>query len=564
MMLFEDPPVSDTPEPLANGRYTLSNTLGQGGMATVYGGFDTMLEVDRAVKVLSPALCQSEKLRKRFLAEARAMAKLRHTNIVTVFDVGVESETPYIVMEMIQGGSVIDLMERGGPQPPAIAGPIMLGTLAGLQASHDRGVVHRDIKPHNMLITLDGIVKITDFGIAHMQEDERSFTKTGAVMGTLAYMPPEQRQSAKGLGPTADIFAAGASLFALLTGQEPFDLYNEALHPKLFERVPEVLSKIVARACSYEPADRYQSASKMSLALYEALRALGVEIAPDYRVSLQSPSSGTVFFDPDAKKPVSSSLGVPAAAVESTTINPKETWFTTTGERIEDDAAFATTVPPDRKAQGLRWAGFAAMVVVAGFAVFSFVDQEQVPMDAGPAVKAVEAVPTQPETPAELQDAANELNTGRELAADAMKQAADAEARAQPKQAEPVRTASPRPTRAASKPAAAPTPLAPPPPAEVVEKVESPAVPAAAPAPPAPTGPTQAKIYSVPRSQLTIDAKGMGLVGFTPHQLSPGRHMLVLQTQAKDGDIRTKQHEFVLEEGEEWSWCWNFNTNSKC
>ena len=207
-------------------------------MATVYGGFDTMLEVDRAVKVLSPALCRSEKLRKRFLAEARAMAKLRHTNIVTVFDVGVEDDTPYIVMEMVKGGAVIDLMDRDGMLPPDVAGPIMLGALAGLQASHDRGVVHRDIKPHNMLMTTDGIVKITDFGIAHMQEDERSFTKTGAVMGTLAYMPPEQRQSAKGLGPTADIFAAGASLYALLTGQEPFDLYNEALYAKLFEGVP--------------------------------------------------------------------------------------------------------------------------------------------------------------------------------------------------------------------------------------------------------------------------------------------------------------------------------------
>ena len=121
--------MSEIPAPLANGRYTLANTLGQGGMATVYGGFDTMLEVDRAVKVLSPALCRSEKLRKRFLAEARAMAKLRHTNIVTVFDVGVEGEVPYIVMEMVKGGSLIDLMDESGPQPASIAGPIMLGAL---------------------------------------------------------------------------------------------------------------------------------------------------------------------------------------------------------------------------------------------------------------------------------------------------------------------------------------------------------------------------------------------------------------------------------------------------
>ena len=232
-------------------------------MATVYRGFDTMLEVDRAVKVLSPALSSSEKLRKRFLAEARAMAKLRHPNIVTVFDVGVDANTPYIVMEIVDGGAVIDWLERDGPQTPDVAGHIMLGTLSGLQASHDRGVVHRDVKPHNLLLTSDGVVKLTDFGIAQL-EDERSFTKTGAVMGTLAYMPPEQRVSAKGLGPSSDVFAAGASLYALLTGREPFDLYNESLHEKLFDGVPAPMSRVILRACQYDPEARHQSASEMA------------------------------------------------------------------------------------------------------------------------------------------------------------------------------------------------------------------------------------------------------------------------------------------------------------
>lgn len=322
--------------PLSNGRYTLSGTLGEGGMATVYGGFDTMLEVDRAVKVLSPALCSSEKLRKRFLAEARAMAKLRHPNIVTVFDVGVDGDTPFIVMEMVDGGAVMDWVDREGAQSPEVAGHVILSALAGLQASHDRGVIHRDVKPHNLLISSEGRVKITDFGIAQL-DDERSFTKTGAIMGTLAYMPPEQRISAKNLGPTADVFASGASLYALLTAKEPFDIYNESLHEQLFANVPEPMKRVINTACQYDPKNRFQTASAMASALREAMLELGISIDRNLTVPLKHGQLGTSFALDEVGEPVHAVSTPP----ESTTINPTQAWFTTGGERAQNKP-FAT------------------------------------------------------------------------------------------------------------------------------------------------------------------------------------------------------------------------------
>ena len=324
------------PPPLSNGRYTLSDTLGEGGMATVYGGFDTMLEVERAVKVLSPALCSSEKLRRRFLAEARAMAKLRHPNIVTVFDVGVDGQTPYIVMEKVDGGSVMGLVERDGAQPPEVAGHIVLAALAGLQASHESGVIHRDMKLHNLLISTSGEIKITDFGIAQLG-GEQSHTKTGAIMGTLAYMPPEQRQSAKGLGPTADVFACGASLFALLSGREPFDVYNESLHDKLFAGIPTALRRVIVRACQYEAEERYPTAESMAVDLRDAMTDLGIAIDPNLKVPVGE--NQVPLFEPIERAASPPSEGLERR--DSTTINPKDTWFTTHGERAQDQP-FAT------------------------------------------------------------------------------------------------------------------------------------------------------------------------------------------------------------------------------
>jgi hypothetical protein len=403
-------------------------------------------------------------------------------------------------------------------------------------------------------------VKITDFGIAHMQEDERSFTKTGAVMGTLAYMPPEQRQNAKGLGPTADIFAAGASLFALLSGQEPFDLYNESLHPKLFADVPEALSLIIARACSYEPESRYRSASEMSAALYEALQSLGVEIAPDYRVTISSTSEGTVFFDEGGSAP----QGAPSSSpvVENTTINPKETWFTTSGERISDDPTFATMNSAERPGRKFGLVGVLLIVAVAGAVTVNSLVLDRAP-DLTP--------------PPEIQNAAAALQDGRTLvedASEAVEEFKEEPAAESPEEIVPpvvvapiapvVRSAK-RPERVVPRREATPSPSPvpePEPPSPDPAPAVTPAVaPVAAPPPEIAIGPTKLTVVSMPRSSVTIDGRGHGQTWVRDVELTPGTHRVVWQLA--DG-TPPKSMTISLEPGEDRVVCWSFTHGTIC
>ena len=205
------------------GRYHLMKPLGSGGMATVYRVFDERLDVHRALKLLSPEMTERESLRKRFEVEARTMAKLHHKNIVMVHDFGWDQGRPYIVMELVSGGSLIDRVEKFGVLPPRMATTVGIGLLDALQVAHDHGVIHRDVKPHNVLVTVESIPKLTDFGIAQITGGA-SMTKTSSVMGTLAYMAPEQRISAKMIDHRADIYAAVraalADLDAMIGGEE--------------------------------------------------------------------------------------------------------------------------------------------------------------------------------------------------------------------------------------------------------------------------------------------------------------------------------------------------------
>ncbi len=255
------------PPPLAGGRYVLQRTLGTGGMATVYLATDTLLQVERAVKLLAPRFSTHTLVRQRFLDEARTMARLKHPNIVTVFDVGMEGERPFIVMEFIEGGSLMDYITLYGAADRVLAIEIMQGVLAGLELAHDRGVIHRDIKPHNVLLGDGGVPKVTDFGIARVEDREDSLTKTGTMMGTLAYMAPEQRRNARGVGAGADVYSAGATLYVMLTGRDPFDLYSSDLHDEIFQGVPDDLTSVLKQACRYRQEHRYASAAELRRAL---------------------------------------------------------------------------------------------------------------------------------------------------------------------------------------------------------------------------------------------------------------------------------------------------------
>jgi serine/threonine protein kinase len=255
-------------------RYQLTHVLGRGGMATVYRAYDRRLDVFRAVKMLLPEFAQNQSIRRRFEMEARTTAKLHHRNIVTVHDVAIDGDKFFIVMELITGGCLMDRIRDKGPLPPRLAARTMAEVLDGLEYAHQSGVIHRDLKPHNVMVTKDGRAKLADFGIAHVSDTQSDATRTGTVMGTWAYMAPEQRASARQVDARSDVYAATATLFALVTGQEPFDLFAPDAHTKLFENLEPELATIIRRGSSYLQDSRYDSALKLKEALEEIVEEL--------------------------------------------------------------------------------------------------------------------------------------------------------------------------------------------------------------------------------------------------------------------------------------------------
>ncbi len=265
------------PLTLCDGRYTLVDQLGEGGMATVWRAYDHRLRAWRAVKLLSPEFGRRQKLRARFDSEAQTMALVEHPNIVRVYDVGVEAEQPYIIMELCDGGSVLDWLDRNGPMPARMAVEVIVQICNGVEAAHSKGIVHRDVKPHNVLVAADGACKISDFGIARLADPvqvKAALTRTGSVMGTLGYMAPEQRNNAKMVDPRADVYALTATFFTLLTNRTTLELFAAAQDQSLLDGVPATLVPTILRGCAYRREDRFQSSLELRQALQDALPAL--------------------------------------------------------------------------------------------------------------------------------------------------------------------------------------------------------------------------------------------------------------------------------------------------
>ena len=202
------------------GRYRLVELLGQGGMATIYRARDAQLDRDVAVKLLRPEFGRDPDFLARFRDEARAAASLSHPNIVAVFDFGEEASGPYIVMELIDGQDLASILRENGPLPPRQAARVSAEVAKALHAAHVRGIVHRDVKPSNILVGRDGRVKVADFGIARAL-NESQLTLPGVTMGSVHYFSPEQ---ARGEPATqaSDIYSLGIVLYESLTGQRPF------------------------------------------------------------------------------------------------------------------------------------------------------------------------------------------------------------------------------------------------------------------------------------------------------------------------------------------------------
>ncbi len=322
-------------------RYELGDRLGSGGMSTVYRATDRVLERTVAVKVLAEHLSDDDKFVARFRREALAVAKLIHPNIVQVYDTGVDVGRHYIVMEYVEGKSVAQLLQTRGSLGPEVGVEIGIQSCAGLEYAHRQGIIHRDVKPGNLMViggpagrirrdssaheppTGEMTVKLTDFGIARASAQTR-LTQVGSVVGTAAYLAPEQARGDEAT-PSSDVYALGVVLYQLLTGRLPWEgstlaelairRENERpLPPTSYDPdVPETLSRAVLRSLEGEASARYSSARELSVALEQGLagkeppdpgeaatRALGIGLITDATRRLDTEDPAT----PVAPQPV--------------------------------------------------------------------------------------------------------------------------------------------------------------------------------------------------------------------------------------------------------------------
>lgn len=260
---------------MIDGRYRRLTILGEGTTATVWKVVDTECGELRAIKMLSERLAAHEAVRERFAREAAVTARLRHPNIVRVHAAGDDAGVPYIVMDLVKGGTLRERVEESGPLPARIACAVVQQALHALHYAHAQGVVHRDVKPNNIMITSDGTPRVVDFGIGRAgAPDPRFSTDPGSVLGTFGYMAPEQGIDSAEVDNRADIYAAGATLFAILTGRRPPDLHRAGEDPEMLAAVPEPLRPILTQACRYQPADRYGTAAEMGDQLIDVQHAL--------------------------------------------------------------------------------------------------------------------------------------------------------------------------------------------------------------------------------------------------------------------------------------------------
>ncbi|MEZ4317623.1 MAG: serine/threonine-protein kinase [Myxococcota bacterium] len=267
--------MASVPRVLGESRFTVTRMLGEGGMAEVWECYDHKLSVWRAVKFLDPKLAERKSVLRRFMSEGQALARVQHPNVVRVYDVGQSGGRTYLLLELANGGSLEGYVRKYGPMDARLAVDAMIQVCAGVQAAHDQGIIHRDIKPDNVLVDRKGVCKVTDFGIAQMNEDA-SYTRTGSTMGTIAFMAPEQRKDAKNVSGAVDVYSLGSTLFALLCNESPAELFMAHHHPHLLDPIPEPLRPVILGAVAFEPHERFASPADFARALVGVREALPV------------------------------------------------------------------------------------------------------------------------------------------------------------------------------------------------------------------------------------------------------------------------------------------------
>ena len=303
------------------GHYDIVAELGRGGMGVVYKGHETSLNRYVAIKVLADALAHDESVKERFLREARSMASLNDPHIIQIYFIGEDDGQTYFVMEFVDGESLGSVLKREGKLTPEQSAKIIHQTAQGLATAHDKGVIHRDIKPGNLMLTSRGMVKIADFGIALSTQDfSKKLTSTGEFVGTPGYLSPEVCQG-KPVDQRSDIFSLGIVLFECLAGRMPFT--DESPLGLMLEvvkaQIPDVcslnkdvdaeLSRILTKMVAKEPADRYQSCQELVADLQRhPLVAKGGAVTLQTKMS---PAAATVI---GGKTPVSGQRALPSTS----------------------------------------------------------------------------------------------------------------------------------------------------------------------------------------------------------------------------------------------------------
>jgi len=308
-----------------DGRYRVDAMIATGGMSAVYRGLDLRLDRPVAVKIMDSRYAGDNQFLTRFQREARAVARLKDPGLVAVYDQGIDGQHPFLVMELIEGGTLRELLRERGPMPPHAVAAVLRPVLGGLAVAHSAGLVHRDIKPENVLISDDGDVKIADFGLVRAVA-EAKITSTSVILGTAAYLSPEQ-VSTGDAGPRSDVYSVGILAYELLTGVTPFNgdsalavayqrMENDVLPPsRVIAGVPAQFDDLVLQATAREPADRYADAADMAGELDAIVDELNL---PEFRVpaprnSAQHLSAALYHSHVQAQQATDSAVRPPAA-----------------------------------------------------------------------------------------------------------------------------------------------------------------------------------------------------------------------------------------------------------
>ncbi|MFF0542279.1 Stk1 family PASTA domain-containing Ser/Thr kinase [Nocardia thailandica] len=359
---------------MLEGRYRIDAPIARGGMSMVFRGTDTRLDRPVAIKVMDPKFAGDPQFLTRFEFEARAVAKLKHPGLVAVYDQGVDGEYPFLIMELVEGGTLRELLRERGPMPPHAVRAVAEPVLRAIGTAHDAGLVHRDVKPENVLISDAGEVKIADFGLVRAVAAANT-TSASVILGTAAYLSPEQVTTGTA-DARSDVYAFGILVFELLTGQVPFTgdnslsvayqrVENDVPPPSRFiGGVPPEFDELVARATARDPEKRYADAHQMAAALQSIAMTLNL---PAYRVPAPRDSAEHLSesFRTSAVPAAVTPNPVAAAAVPAP-VGPQHTRVVTAQRPREDFGppphtpqpphGFGPPEPPHARRNGLIWA----------------------------------------------------------------------------------------------------------------------------------------------------------------------------------------------------------------